>query len=288
MTNNRMGYPDWVVEVIGKTSGEYSAGKSHYTATSLLKPPYLKNLETVHKDEIVYDPADQVASVLGTAIHAQWDKCLKNNNRYIIEERFYKELDGFIIGGQIDLYDKQTKMLWDTKTTSVYKVVKSDDHFDYEAQNAINKWLLHHNGIEVERSSNAMFLMDWRSSEAKRDSSYPQSRFHELHIPLWSLEDTEKFIRERIYLHEQAKKGFAAPCSERDRWARPSAWAVTKVGRKSAVRVLDNEAEAIRMAGELGKGHGVEHRPGQNIRCESYCSVNKWCGFYTATYGQAS
>ena len=284
---NRFSFPDWVVECIQKTSGEYSAGSSDYTATSLLKPPYLKNLEALHREEIVVDPADQVASVLGTAVHAQWEKCLKSNPRYIVEERFYREIDGYKIGGQIDLYDKETKTLWDTKTTSVYKIIKSDDHFDFEGQLATNRWIMQANGIQVDRVAIACFINDWRRSEARRDSAYPQSRFHEMHIPLWSFEDTEKFIRERIHLHEQAKRGFAATCSEKERWSRPKSFRVLKEGRKTAVRVLDNEPDAIQLTASLGKGHSVEIREGEDIRCDSYCSVNKWCSRYQSKNGKA-
>ncbi|MEW5724152.1 MAG: hypothetical protein AB1896_13665, partial [Thermodesulfobacteriota bacterium] len=65
--------------------------------------------------------------------------------------------------------------------------------------------------------------------------------------------------------------------------------AVMKEGRKSALRVLPTMEEAIAWSVENGlaetvaeeivwkKGHRIVTRPGQSIRCESYCAVSGFC-----------
>jgi hypothetical protein len=57
-------------------------------------------------------------------------------------------------------------------------------------------------------------------------------------------------------------------------------YAVKKGGRKTAVRVLDSESAAQTMATEWGKGHYVETRVGEFVRCQGYCSCCEFCNFY--------
>jgi hypothetical protein len=57
-----------------------------------------------------------------------------------------------------------------------------------------------------------------------------------------------------------------------------------KEGRKSAVKLYDNQEDALAAVKELGDsiglnpGHYVEHRPGNYIRCAgNYCLVAQFC-----------
>jgi hypothetical protein len=70
------------------------------------------------------------------------------------------------------------------------------------------------------------------------------------------------------------------PCSKEERWEKGEKWAVMKNGRKSAIRLLDSEAEARDMAEGLGKDHYVAYRPGISVKCEDYCSACEYCSFY--------
>jgi len=53
-----------------------------------------------------------------------------------------------------------------------------------------------------------------------------------------------------------------------------------KKGRKSALRVLAGEPEAVEWK-EANGGDDIVKRPGSFTRCENgYCNVRKWCPNY--------
>ena len=60
-----------------------------------------------------------------------------------------------------------------------------------------------------------------------------------------------------------------------------------KKGRKSALKLFDefSVVEAHSMAMNLGAGHSVDFRPGENIRCEKYCDCKNFCPQYATIKG---
>jgi hypothetical protein len=60
-----------------------------------------------------------------------------------------------------------------------------------------------------------------------------------------------------------------------------------KNGRKTAVKLFDNQQDAEAYAGELGNSHYVEHRPAVSRKCEDYCSCCDFCNFYKSLHGGA-
>jgi hypothetical protein len=50
-----------------------------------------------------------------------------------------------------------------------------------------------------------------------------------------------------------------------------------------AVKLFDEEDDAGKLVAELGKGHYVEHRPGESVRCQSFCLCRDFCNFYRET-----
>jgi len=278
--NNKYNIPEWLKSVIEWSRNNYTPGQSDYTTTSLLKPARIYALEKLHKDEIEEEVSDNFASFFGDCIHSACESALIENDRYIVEERFYRliEVDGkvFKIGGQIDLYDRREAELSDHKFTSVAKLMFGDKD-DYESQLAINRWLLRGKGYEVNSLKINLFLKDWRKGESKKNPDYPDIPFVELSFPLWQDVTVEDFIRQQIHEKESALRGFHTTCTEEERWTRPTKWALMKKGQKRAVKLYDNEAEAT---DAVGKGQYVEFRPGEDIRCDSYCPVNQFCDYY--------
>ena len=70
------------------------------------------------------------------------------------------------------------------------------------------------------------------------------------------------------------------PCSAEERWADDEKWAVMKNGRKTAIKLFDNSADADAMAGEMGNAYYVEHRPAISRKCGDYCACKEFCNFY--------
>ena len=115
---------------------------------------------------------------------------------------------------------------------------------------------------------------DFRRSEADRNPDYPQQAVKVIEIPVWPLDLTEKYIKERIRLHQVAQArvhGELPLCTDDERWFSGDKWALMKPGGKRALRVLDEKPEFVQ------EGLVLEHRPGQYRRCEQYCEVASWC-----------
>ena len=55
-----------------------------------------------------------------------------------------------------------------------------------------------------------------------------------------------------------------------------------KNGRKTAIKLFDNEADADAMAGEMGNAYYVELRPAISRKCLDYCNCKEFCSFYHA------
>tara|TARA_R110000796_G_scaffold55069_2_gene128534 strand:+ start:204 stop:599 length:396 start_codon:yes stop_codon:yes gene_type:complete len=124
----------------------------------------------------------------------------------------------------------------------------------------------------------------------KETKPYPAAPITIIPIELWSDEKQDQYIAGRVKLHQDAEyerlTGGSLPlCSDLERWARPSTWAVKKTANKRAMRVFDSEQEAEEYFNDknLDKKHSIEERIGKNVRCEAdYCGVARWCDQFEA------
>ena len=200
---NIFGLPQPFVDLV--SADNYSSGEADITTTSLFQPPKIRELIRRHGDKITEDASDRVWTMLGTANHWVLEQIAKRNpERYVTEERFYMDVDGVKLGGQIDLYDKQEQVLYDYKVSSVYKAL-SDDKFDWTAQAAINTLLLEHNGYPVKRAAIILVMKDWKLRDSKIKADYPKCAIVEIKLEPWKPEETFAYIKSRINLHQQAK-----------------------------------------------------------------------------------
>jgi hypothetical protein len=193
-------------------------------------------------------------------------------------------MDGITVTGRIDNYNMKTATVTDYKTASVWKVKFGDFH-DWYRQGMIYAWLLIKNGFKVERCQFVAILKDHSRTDARRDAGYPQGPLYVYEFPVTAqaLEEIDVFIAAKVADYKRNKEltdDDIPPCSPEERWDKPTKYAVKKEGRKTAVRVLDSESAAQNMATELGKGHYVEIRPGESVRCQGYCSCCEFCNFY--------
>ena len=116
-------------------------------------------------------------------------------------------------------------------------------------------------------------LRDWMKSRAWREPDYPQIPFITVDIPVWPEKKVQEYIDSRLRLHFECEP---EKCTEEERWTRKTTYAVKKKGQKRAKRVLDTYEEAIEwMGGE--KGMLIEERLGEDVRCNSFCSVKDFC-----------
>lgn len=110
------------------------------------------------------------------------------------------------------------------------------------------------------------------------DPNHPNSQVMVFNVPLWSLEETEVWITQRIQSHEEALQSLPE-CTESERWNRGPKVAIMKGANKRALRVLDSqeEAEAWLKDNPQTSPTTFQERPGENMRCEYYCPVVKFC-----------
>jgi hypothetical protein len=282
LITNKYNLPQPFVDLV---SGDtYSKGKSDITTTGLAQPPKIAELTRRHASEITMDASEKVWTMMGTANHYVLEQiALRNPERYVTEQRFYLDVDGVKLGGQIDLFDRETETLWDYKVSSVYKAM-SDDKLEWTKQANVNKLLCEHNGIRPKKLAVLLVMKDWRRKDSEFKADYPKCAIQEIPLPIWREEETLAYIKSRINLHNSAKlveEEDAIPvCTEEERWARPTTWAVLKErGAKRAVNggIYELESEAIAHAKRIGGA--IEKRDGSNPRCENYCQVRQWCNF---------
>ena len=210
----------------------------------------------------------------------------KFSGNSFVEEFFKIKVSESYVTGQVDSYDMENATIYDWKTASVWKV-QFADFSDWRRQGLTYAYLLQQSGLEVKKCRFVALLKDHSKTKAKTDSSYPQSPvfIYEFDVTAADMEETAARILAKVQEIESAYKlddDAIEPCSAEERWADGEKWAVMKNGRKSAVKVFDNQLDADAMAGELGNSHYVEHRPAISRKCGDYCNCKDFCNFYKA------
>ena len=279
---NRLNLPAAFVHAV---STERHNAPGCFSATTLNKGAKEVVLTDRHYDEIEVDAADSVWAVWGTAVHALLEN-EKDDNFH--EERFKVAVSNSYVTGQVDSYDMERGIINDWKTASVWKV-QFADFKDWRAQGLTYAWLLKKSGLEVNKCRFVALLKDHSKTKAKTDASYPQSPVftYEFDVTEDDLRETEARILRKVQEIEAAYKvgdDDIEPCTSDERWADGEKWAVMKNGRKSAIKLFDNEADADAMAGELGNSHYVEHRPAISRKCADYCACCEFCNFYKSMH----
>ena len=277
---NRLRLPEAFVKAVS-TTRHNEAGC--FSATTLNKGAKEIILTDRHFDEITVDAADSVWAVWGTAVHALLESQPDNNFH---EESFKVPVSNSFVTGQVDSYDMENGVINDWKTASVWKV-QFNDFKDWRAQGLTYAWLLQQSGLEVKKCRFVALLKDHSKTKAKNDSSYPQSPvfIYEFDVTAADMEETAARILSKVQEIENAYElddDAIEPCSTEERWADGEKWAVMKNGRKTAIKLFDNSADADAMAGEMGNAYYVEHRPAISRKCGEYCNCKDFCNFYKA------
>ena len=277
---NRLHLPEAFVKAVS-TTRHNEAGC--FSATTLNKGAKEITLSDRHFDKITVDAADSVWAVWGKAVHALLESQPDNNFH---EEYFKVPVGNSFVTGQVDSYDMENGVINDWKTASVWKV-QFNDFTDWRRQGLTYAWLLQQSGLEVKKCRFVALLKDHSKTKAKNDSSYPQSPvfIYEFDVTAADMEETAARILAKVQEIENAYKlddDAIEPCSAEERWADGEKWAVMKNGRKTAVKVFDNQLDADAMAGEMGNAYYVEHRPAISRKCGEYCNCKDFCNFYKA------
>lgn len=263
---NRLGLPRIVLDAL--RNEKYDRGDAEYSVTQLIAPAWQAKLKREHDYE--EDASGLIYSLLGRSVHAVIESATDGAVDVMVERRFYTELDGVRISGQVDLIEGDT--LTDFKVTSTHK---RDVGPEWEAQVNIYRYLAFRNCVTVNGMQILAIYRDWSGTQAKRDAhGYPRSPVAVFPVRGWDFGRVEEYLRSRLAQHRSSNPEL---CTDEERWARPGVFAVMRDGRKSAIKLHESAAAAEMQAKLLGKGHFVVERPKTYPRCESFCPVSKFC-----------
>lgn len=263
---NKHGLPEALVKAV--QNDPYTGG-GDISVTKLIDSPQRRQLLLAHGSAVEEDVSERIWSLLGQAVHHILERAGTDT---LVEQRLFAEVAGWKLSGQFDRLHLASKTLSDYKVTTTYKA-KGDDNWTRQLN--VLRWLAFQNGFIVDHLEIVAIFRDFRKSEAERNPEYPQQAVKVIPIPVWPLDETEEYIRERVKLHQVAQAGRpswgVAPCTDEERWYSGDKWALMKPGAKRALRVLDEKPT------DVPDGLVLEHRPGIYRRCETYCEVAKWC-----------
>ena len=279
---NKYNLPQTFVNVAHKPA--YTKGKAHVSATELLNSPRIVQLKKKYDDQITTDVSDMIWSIIGTAIHGVLEHGKDHN--HIVEQRLHSILDGWHISGAIDLQIVRIDGIEinDYKNVGVWSVM--NEKIEWEQQLNIYAWLVETvKKTPVTKLAIIAIIRDWNRRDAKTRQGYPQCQVETIHVNLWSMEEREQFIRNRI--HVQSEGLFAMEtndvlplCTPAEMWEKPTQYAVKKEGAARAKSVHAEKEEAEEALEKAGKGFSIEVREGDRTRCSSFCPVSEFCDQY--------
>lgn len=293
---NQHGLPETIIRAI--EDDEYTKGDAVLSVTQLITPPRIVLLQSLNADQLTVDAVDRVPALFGSAVHKIIEKGERDIPGHIVEERLFVEVNGWKISGAVDLQIDRGDGTWeinDYKVTSVYSVMSAKPEWEQQLNlYAVMMRMAH--GRRVSTLKIIAILRDWQRKQSGYSPNYPQAQIVTIDIPVWDDETQERFLHDRVILHQEAKNNVDSNqsppyCTDEERWLRGETWAVMKEGRKSAVKLHDNKEDANAAVRELGesRGHYAEHRPGTYTRCSgNYCLVSSFCKQWQDELGAGS
>lgn len=215
---NKFNLPDAFYRAV--INDPYTKGESDFSATGLLNPPRATVLLEQHKDTIEIDVSTRVATTIGQGVHSILERAARPGD--IIEKRFFAPFkvdnEVYMVSAQVDIFEADSGTLSDWKTTKAYAFhKKAGSKFEYEAQMNIGAFLMRASGIDVKELRIIGLLKDWDYRKAKEEPGYPPTEIMTMEIDMWSLEETEIFIKDRIKAIVQARIELPR-CTSKESW----------------------------------------------------------------------
>ena len=290
---------------------EYDERPNSISATGLIRP--LRQLVLSKQNPTVSktaDIADLVSTRMGSAIHKGCEDAWTNldnvsdalrvlgasedaisrikinpettstgDTPVYVEQRVEKEIDDFIISGKYDLVLDGT--LNDYKSTSVWSYIYDSNADSYIKQGSIYKWLSPDKITDSYMNINYIFT-DWSAAKARMDTkSYPQQRVLTKKYPLWSREETQNWIQNKLAqykLHLNTPQEGLLECTDEELWAEDTKYKHYK--NSSSTRATNGGVhtsmdDALKFQAQKGGGI-IKTIPGEVKACR-YCPVVSVC-----------
>lgn len=277
---NKFGLPETIVNVIHRPT--YTKGKANISVTELLNSPRIVQLKRKYWDEIETDASEMVWALFGSAVHNILEH--GKDSHHVVEERIFTEFDGWKLSGAIDLQEVEDDgiIISDYKVTGAWSVMNEKQ--DWHNQLNIYAWLVERvKQRPIKKLQIIAIVRDWAARDVTKEG-YPSSPIATIEIPLWSMEQREAYIKDRIHLHSEAyfdseTEGEMSECTPEEMWEKQTTYAVKKIDgvrAKSVHKTLEDAQQALSQL----KGYAIEVRQGERTRCDKYCQVNSFCTQY--------
>jgi len=272
---NKLGYPIAYMEAAKEHVYPKVAGR--IGATTLIDSPQVRRLMIQHWDDLVQDVETMFVAMLGNA----WHKFLELAAPETVgaEKKWELEVDGLNVVGVADVVEAGIS---DYKLISAWSWVFGEKEKWEKQLNILNYLQNKVDNVNAKYLKVFAFVKDWSKYKAMQDKDYPQKRFFILNIPIWPLEKTEQYIKDRIAIH----KDLTYKCTDEDKWIRIKNFAVKKKGAKRATRCVDTAAEAEQyiinnnLTTDYSNGKiFIECRKTEPRRCAEFCVCKNVCPF---------
>ena len=299
----------WLIDDDYSNGSNLHPDKELISVTSLLRSTRQVVLQKqLDMSTLENDVSDNVSLRIGHAVHDSIEKTWKHKHQSILkklgypphiyenivinptepmneheipiylEQRYFKELDGIMISGQVDQIFDGT--LSDVKTTSVWSYLSGNNTEKFKQQLSIYRWLAPHIIKNDVAYINYVFT-GWESFKAEIDPKYPQSRAIAVPIVLYSLEEIEDILRQKLKkIKEESVKDQIdmVQCSDEELWRDLPKYKYysdpTKTDGKST-KNFDSFKEATEHLSVKGKGT-VKIVEGTPKACK-FCNVFTIC-----------
>ena len=298
---------------------DYVEDSAYFSVTQLLKPVRQIVLQKrVDYDSLTKDVEDYLATAMGNSIHDSVEKAWKQNYKkclmqlgfnenvvakykinpvkeelnegdipIYLEQRSVREMNGYKIGGKFDFV--ANGLLHDIKSTTTMKYKKGSSDKDYQLQGSLYRWL-NQDIIEDDFIRISFVFTDWSKLNALKDpSGYPQTRSLYKDIPLLSVEETEKWLSNKLdsikkYMDTEEKD--LPKCTDEELWRTPTVYKYySNPAATRATKNFDSYTEGYKYWQFDKKGVGVLRTVvGEARRCK-YCSASSICSQYKEMCG---
>lgn len=290
----------------------YDHDSSTISATALIKP--LRQLilgGRVPQELSLPDLLGMVASRVGSAIHDGIERSWLNNYKVAmaalgypqrvidlvrvnptkeelatnldlipvyLEQRATKQVGRYTVSGKFDFVGQGR--LEDFKTTGTYSAMSGSNDAKYILQGSIYRWL-NPDIITDDEMSIQFIFTDWSAMQARQNPNYPQSRIQERKLKLLSIEETDRFVRQKLSDFDDLVDLDEAQlplCTDEELWRTEPQFKwyknhtlETVATAAKSTKNFDTELEARTHMLTVGGGKGVVvTKPGQVNACK-YC-----------------
>lgn len=278
----------WLIDDNYSNGSNLYPDKEVISVTSLLRSTKQVVLQKqLDMDTLENDVSDNVSLRIGHAIHDSIEKTWKHKYKSILkkleyppnvyenivinptepikegqipiylEQRYFKELDGVMISGQVDQIFDGT--LSDVKTTSVWSYLSGNNTEKFKQQLSIYRWL----APDIIKNDVAYInyvFTGWEAFKAEIDPKYPQSRAIAIPIVLYSIEEIENILKQKLKkIKEESTKAQIdmVECNDEELWRDAPKYKYysdpTKIDGKST-KNFDSYKEASEHLSVKGKG----------------------------------